>query len=211
MKLGTELREIPEGCSFKPLVGGVVMSTTPQAGLGMGTIMVGTPGSKSDTPPPAESTRKTAMRQLGPDLGESYIQRKPGPMPWVGIVTGTPDTTANTPSSYQPEYTQETPYPTPSSSVSHHKHEVSSPESEGTSPIHEEDSKTQKQLMEEEKEKRLRQLERERQDREAQDRRLKQKELLEERDRILEEHVRVLEVHPSFIRRKEGFKKRFNS
>ena len=80
------------------------MSTTPQAGLGMGTIMVGTPGSKSDTPPPAESTRKTAMQQLGPDLGESYIQPKPGPMPRVGIVTGTPDTTANTPSSYQPEY-----------------------------------------------------------------------------------------------------------
>ena len=40
----------------------------------------------------------------------------------------------------------------------------------------------------------MHQLERERQDREAQDRRLKQKELLEERDRILEEHVRVLEV-----------------
>ena len=180
MKLGTELREIPERCSFKPLVGGVAMSTTPQAGLGMGTIMVGTPGSKSDTPPPAESTRKTATRQLGPDLGESYIQPKPGPMPRVGIVTGTPDTTANTPSSYQLEYTQETPYHTPNSSVSHHKHEVSSPESEDTSPIHKEDS--QQQLIEEEKEQRLLQLERERQDREAQDRRLKQKELLEEKE-----------------------------
>ena len=57
------------------------MSTTPQAGLDMGTLMVETPSSKRDTPPPTESTHKTGMRQMGPDLGESYIQPRPGLMP----------------------------------------------------------------------------------------------------------------------------------
>ena len=52
----------------------------------------------------------------------------------------------------------------------------------------------QKQLIEDEKEKRLHQLEIERQDRKAQARRQKQKELLKERDRILKEHVEVLET-----------------
>ena len=80
VKKGVELREIPERCSLKPLVGGVPMSTTPQAGLGMGMLMVETPSSKRDTPPPAESTHKTGMRQMGPDLGESYIQPRPGLM-----------------------------------------------------------------------------------------------------------------------------------
>ena len=145
--------------------------------LGMGTLMVETPSSKRDTPPPAESTRKTGMRQLGPDLRESYIQPKPGLMPRPGVITGTPDTPANTQSSYRPEYTQETPYPTPSDSTSRRIHEVSSPEPEDTSPVIEDKSKLQKQLIEDEKETRLHQLEIERQEGEAQARRQKQKEL----------------------------------
>ena len=52
----------------------------------------------------------------------------------------------------------------------------------------------QKQLIEDEKEKRLHQLEIERQERDAQARKQKQKELLKERDRILNEHIEVLET-----------------
>ena len=194
VKKGIELREIPEKCSFKPLVGGVPMSTTPQAGLGMGTLMVETPSSKRDTPPPAESTHKSGMRQLGPDLGESYIQPKPGPMPRIGVITGTPDTPVYAPGNYSQEYTQDTPYPTPSDSTSQRKHEVSSPEPEDPSSDSREKLKLQKKLIEEEKEKRLRQLEIERQEREAQARKQKQIELLKERDRIIHEHIKVLET-----------------
>ena len=56
-----QLQQINKRCSTKPIVGEEIMSVTPSAGLGFGTLIVDTPGSsafRKATPPPAESTRK---------------------------------------------------------------------------------------------------------------------------------------------------------
>ena len=72
-------------------------------------------------------------------------------MPRIGVITGTPDTPVYALGNYSQEYTQDTPYPTPSDSTSQRKHEVSSPEPEDPSSDSREKLKLQKKLIEEEK------------------------------------------------------------
>ena len=58
---------IPEKCSFKPIVGTEIMSTTPIRGLGMGKLVVETPESplgQLGMPPAAESTKKVGTKAL---------------------------------------------------------------------------------------------------------------------------------------------------
>ena len=67
---------IPEKCSFKPIVGTEIMSTTPIGGLGMGKLIVETPQSalgQPGTPPVAESTKKLGLKSYPVNLGESFI------------------------------------------------------------------------------------------------------------------------------------------
>ena len=55
---------IQEKCSFIPIVGTEIMSTTPIGGLGMGKLVVETPQSTlvhQETPPVAESTKKIGL------------------------------------------------------------------------------------------------------------------------------------------------------
>ena len=70
---------IPEKCSFKPIVGTEIMSTTPIRGLGMGKLVVETPDSplgQLRTPPAAESTKKVGLKRYPANLGESFISYK---------------------------------------------------------------------------------------------------------------------------------------
>ena len=70
---------IPEKCSFKPIVGTEIMSTTPIGGLGMGKLIVETPQStlgQPGTPPVAESTKKLGPKHYPVNLGESFIGSK---------------------------------------------------------------------------------------------------------------------------------------
>ena len=74
-----EIMAIPEKCSFKPIVGTEIMSTTPIRGLGMGKLVVETPESplgQPGTPPAAESTKKPRLKHYPASLGESFISSK---------------------------------------------------------------------------------------------------------------------------------------
>ena len=70
---------IPEKCSFNPIVGTEIMSTTPIRGLGMGKLIVETPQSplgQHETSPAAESTKKLGPKRYPVNLGESFIKSK---------------------------------------------------------------------------------------------------------------------------------------
>ena len=74
-----KMTAIPEKCSFKPIVGTEIMSTTPIRGLGMGKLVVETPQSplgQLGTPPAAESTKKLKPKHYPANLGESFISSK---------------------------------------------------------------------------------------------------------------------------------------
>ena len=74
-----KITAIPEKCSFKPIVGTEIMSTTPIRGLGMGKLVVETPESplgQFGTPPAAESTKKPKLKRYPANLGESFISYK---------------------------------------------------------------------------------------------------------------------------------------
>ena len=74
-----KITAIPEKCSFKPIVGTEIMSTTPIRGLGMGKLVVETPESplgQFGTPPAAESTKKPKLKHYPVNLGESFISYK---------------------------------------------------------------------------------------------------------------------------------------
>ena len=73
------LTAIPEKCSFKPIVGTKIMSTTPIRGLGMGKLVVETPQSplgQPGMPPAAESTKKPGLKRYPESLGESFLSSK---------------------------------------------------------------------------------------------------------------------------------------
>ena len=74
-----KMTAIPEKCSFKPIVGTEIMSTTPIRGLGMGKLVVETPDSplgQPRMPPAAESTKKVGLKRYPANLGESFISYK---------------------------------------------------------------------------------------------------------------------------------------
>ena len=74
-----EVTAIPEKCSFKPIVGTEIMSTTPIRGLGMGKLIVETPQTplgQPGTPPAAESTKKLGPKPYPASLGESFLGSK---------------------------------------------------------------------------------------------------------------------------------------
>ena len=74
-----ERTAIPEKCSFKPIVGTEIMSTTPIGGLGMGKLIVETPQSplgQPGMPPAAESTKKPGLKRYPASLGESFIESR---------------------------------------------------------------------------------------------------------------------------------------
>ena len=74
-----KITAIPEKCSFKPIVGTEIMSTTPIRGLGMGKVVVETPESplgQFGTPPLAESTKKAKLKHYPANLGESFLATK---------------------------------------------------------------------------------------------------------------------------------------
>ena len=74
-----KITAIPEKCSFKPIVGTEIMSTTPIRSLGMGKLVVETPQSplgQPGTPPAAESTKKLGPKRYPTNLGESFIVSK---------------------------------------------------------------------------------------------------------------------------------------
>ena len=74
-----KITAIPEKCSFKPIVGTEIMSTTPIRGLGMGKLVVETPESPLEQfgmPPAAESTKKPKLKHYPANLGESFISYK---------------------------------------------------------------------------------------------------------------------------------------
>ena len=74
-----KITAIPEKCSFKPIVGTEIMSTTPIRGLGMGKLVVETPESPlgpPGRPPAAESTKKVGPKRYPANLGESFISSK---------------------------------------------------------------------------------------------------------------------------------------
>ena len=71
-----KMTAIPEKCSFKPIVGTEIMSTTPIRGLGMGKLVVETPQTPLGEfvmPPAAESTKKTGPKRYPASLGESFL------------------------------------------------------------------------------------------------------------------------------------------
>ncbi|MCG8623945.1 MAG: hypothetical protein MJE68_18390, partial [Proteobacteria bacterium] len=73
------LYKIEEKCTKKPVVGTQEMSTTPVGGFGMGKIIVDSPSTPMRgvrTPPPAESTRKTQLKEW--DLEGSYLGQRGG-------------------------------------------------------------------------------------------------------------------------------------
>ena len=72
-----KMTAIPEKCSFKPIVGTEIMSTTPIRGLGMGKLVVEMPESplgQFGTLPAAESTKKPELKRYPANLGESFIR-----------------------------------------------------------------------------------------------------------------------------------------
>ena len=74
-----KIAAIPEKCSFKPIVGTEIMSTTPIRGLGMVKLVVETPESplgQFRTPPAAEFTKKPKLKRYPANLGESFISYK---------------------------------------------------------------------------------------------------------------------------------------
>ena len=74
-----ETTPIPEKCSFKPIVGTEIMSTTPIRGLGMGKLVVETPETPLEqfgTLPAAESTKKPKLKHYPTNLEESFISYK---------------------------------------------------------------------------------------------------------------------------------------
>ena len=74
-----KITAIPEKCSFKPIVGTEIMSTTPIKGLGMAKLVVETPESPLGQPgmlPAAESTKKLKPKHYPANLGESFISSK---------------------------------------------------------------------------------------------------------------------------------------
>ena len=89
---------IPEKCSFKPIVGMEIMSTTPIGGLGMVKLIVETPQStlgQHGTPPVAKSTKKLGSKHYPVNLGESFI----GSKDWESTQSGiklTPESKAST-------------------------------------------------------------------------------------------------------------------
>ena len=75
-----KITAIPEKCSFKPIVGTEIMSTTPIRGLGMGKLVVETPETPLEqfgTLPAAESTKEAKTEALPSKFrGELYkLQR----------------------------------------------------------------------------------------------------------------------------------------
>ena len=98
-----EITPIPEKCSFKPIVGTEIMSTTPIRGLGMGKLVVETPESPLEqfgTLPAAESTKKPKLKHYPADLGESFISYKDREI--IESSKYTPESRADTPESDQP-------------------------------------------------------------------------------------------------------------
>ena len=98
-----EITPIPEKCSFKPIVGTEIMSTTPIRGLGMGKLVVETPESPIEqfgTLPAAESTKKPKLKHYPADLGESFISYKDREI--IESSKYTPESRADTPESDQP-------------------------------------------------------------------------------------------------------------
>ena len=74
-----KITAIPEKCSFKPIVGTEIMSTTPIRGLGMEKVVVETPESplgQFRIPPVAESTKKPKLKHYPANLGESFLATK---------------------------------------------------------------------------------------------------------------------------------------
>ena len=74
-----KMTAVPEQCSFKPIVGTEIMSTTPIRGLGMGNLVVESPESplgQFGTPPVVESTKKPKLKHYPTNLGESFIRYK---------------------------------------------------------------------------------------------------------------------------------------
>ena len=74
-----EVTAIAEKCSFKPIVGTEIMSTTPIRGLGMGKLIVETPQTplgQPGMPPAAESTKKLGPKPYPANLGESFLGSK---------------------------------------------------------------------------------------------------------------------------------------
>ena len=72
-----KITAIPEKCSFKPIVGTEIMSTTPIRGGRK--LVVETPESplgQPGTPPAAESTKKLKPKHYPANLGESFIAFK---------------------------------------------------------------------------------------------------------------------------------------
>ena len=103
MMKDNEITPIPEKCSFKPIVGTEIMSTTPIRGLGMGKLVVETPESplgQPGTPPAAESTKKPKLKHYPANLGESFISYKDREI--IESSKYTPESRADTPESDQP-------------------------------------------------------------------------------------------------------------
>ena len=122
-----EITPIPEKCSFKPIVGTEIMSTTPIRGLGMGKLVVETPESPLEqfgTPPAAESTKKPKLKHYPADLGESFISYKDREI--IESSKYTPESRADTPESDQPSALHLE--PTPRNFEGRPKPSVSSPE-----------------------------------------------------------------------------------
>ena len=74
-----KITAIPEKCSFKPIVGTEIMSTTPIGGLGMGRLVVESPEAPLEqfgTLPAAESTKKPKLKHYPANLGKSFISYK---------------------------------------------------------------------------------------------------------------------------------------
>ena len=103
MMKDNEITAIPEKCSFKPIVGTEIMSTTPIRGLGMGKLVVETPETPLEqfgTLPAAESTKKPKLKHYPADLGESFISYKDREI--IESSKYTPESRADTPESDQP-------------------------------------------------------------------------------------------------------------
>ena len=150
-----EITPIPEKCSFKPIVGTEIMSTTPIRGLGMGKLVVETPESPLEqfgTLPAAESTKKPKLKHYPADLGESFISYKDREI--IESSKYTPESRADTPESDQPSALHLE--PTPRNFGGRPEPSVSSPEDVDELQQEERERKrTAKQLAEEAKQAQL--------------------------------------------------------
>ena len=147
-----EITAIPEKCSFKPIVGTEIMSTTPIRGLGMGKLVVETPESPlgpPGMPPAAESTKKVGLKRYPVDLGESFVSSKDREITQSSKFT--PESKAGTPDSEEhPSLLH--PGPIPGSLGGGPEPHVSSPENEEEIWQHkEQERRVAKQLAEEAK------------------------------------------------------------